>query len=329
MQEIKNTLAENFGGPVTALGSHQFKLVDCPDLTGKVAVVTGGVKVSALVWFNYTFLKHSINKVYTLSVAEEVINGAKEVVARELGQDKADRIVFLQCDLSDWLRVKEIAETIKHDTDRLDNLVNNAGRGIMTAELTSCKKKNAERGNIVRISSQASNMHHKVPSDIKFASLEEINTDLGRNQLYSRSKLAVILYKRYYFDRRVTRNGHLNLLMNATHPGFVSSKQSRADIFEAFPIGGFGMSYGPEPFKKDEFEGAVPTVYAATVADKGGQHICAPATPEAGSELSQSEELAERLMELTRNVVRERRWGANRPVAMQTEKGDAGREPGL
>ncbi|KAL2173467.1 uncharacterized protein P884DRAFT_288028 [Thermothelomyces heterothallicus CBS 202.75] len=226
----------------------------------------------------YTFLKHSINRVYTLSVSEEVINGAKEVVARELGQDKADRIVFLQCDLSDWLRIKEIAETIKHDRDRLDILVNNAGRGIMTAELTS---------------NQASNMHHKVPSDIKFDTLEEINTDLGPNQLYGRSKLAVILYPRY-FDRRLTRNG------------FVSSKQSRTDIFEAFPIGGFGMSYGLEPFKKDEFEGAVPTVYAATVADKDGQYICAPATPETGSELSQSEELADRLMELTRNLVREK-----------------------
>ena len=63
------------------------------------------------------------------------------------------------------------------------------------------------------------------------------------------------------------------------------------------------MSHGLEPFKKDQFEGAVPTVYAITMADKSGQYICAPAIPEAGSELSQSEELADNLMELTRNVV--------------------------
>ncbi|KAL2160707.1 hypothetical protein VTH06DRAFT_903 [Thermothelomyces fergusii] len=327
MQEIKNTLAENFGGPATGLGSHQFKLDDCPDLTGKVAVLTGG---SEGIGFGvlYTFLKHNINRVYALSVSEEVMNGAKEVVAKELGQDKADRIVFMQCDLSDWARVREIAETIKHDTDRLDVLVNNAGRGIMTAELTSygvdrhmavnhiahviltshllpLMKKTAEKGNTVRISNQTSNMHQTVPSNLKFASLDEINTDLGPNQVYGRSKLAVLLYTRY-FDRNVTRNGHPNVLMNATHPGFVSSKQSRTDIFEAFPLGGVAMSHGLEPFKKDQFEGAVPTVYAATVADKGGQYICAPAIPEAGSELSQSEELADRLMELTRNVVREK-----------------------
>ncbi|KAK4245079.1 hypothetical protein C7999DRAFT_34541 [Corynascus novoguineensis] len=330
MQEIKNTLAENFGGPAAVLGSHQFKLDDCPDLTGKVAVITGG---SEGVGFGvaYTLLKHNISKLYVLSVSEEVINGAKDIVAKELGQDKADRIVFMQCDLSDWIRVKEVAETIKHGADRLDILVNNAGRGIMTAELTSygvdrhmavnhmahviltshllpLMKRTAERGDIVRISNQASNMHQQVPSDIRFASLDEINTDLGPTQQYGRSKLAIILYTRY-FDRKVTKNGHPNVLMNATHPGFVSTKQSKTDIFEAFPVGGFGMSYGVEPFKKDQFEGAVPTVYAATVADKGGQYICAPAIPEAGSELSQSEELADNLMELTRNVVREKMRG--------------------
>lgn len=66
------------------------------------------------------------------------------------------------------------------------------------------------------------------------------------------------------------------------------------------------MSHGLEPFKKDQFEGAVPTVFAVTMADKSGQYICAPAIPEAGSELSQSEELADALMELTRNVVRDK-----------------------
>lgn len=73
-----------------------------------------------------------------------------------------------------------------------------------------------------------------------------------------------------------------------------------------FPLGGYAMSYGLEPFKKDQFEGAVPTVFAITMADRSGQYICAPAIPEPGTALSQSEELADRLMELTSNVVREK-----------------------
>lgn len=204
----------------------------------------------------YTLLKHNIAKIYILSLRKEVFDGAKNVIARELGQDKADRIVWMQCDLADWVRVKDIAESIKRDTSRLDILVNNAGRGIMTAELTSygvdrhmavnhmghvvltshllpLMKRTAEEGNVVRISNQSSNMHQKAPSDTRFASLEEINKDLGPNGQYARSKLAVLLYARY-FARKVTRNGHPNVIMNATHPGFVSSKQSRTDIFEGY-----------------------------------------------------------------------------------------------
>lgn len=202
----------------------------------------------------YTLLKHNIAKVYILSVSKEVVEGAKDAMAKELGQEKAERTIWMECDLADWFRVREVAKTIKQDTDRLDILVNNAARGIMTAEVTSygvdrhmavnhmghviltsellpLMKQTAERGNVVRISNQASNVHNKAPSDTKFASVEEINTDLGPNGQYGRSKLAAILHARY-FDRKVTTNGYPNVLMNATHPGFVSSKQSRTDIFE-------------------------------------------------------------------------------------------------
>lgn len=42
MQAIKNTIAENFGGPSHNLAEKKFNLDDVPDLSGKVAVVTGG-----------------------------------------------------------------------------------------------------------------------------------------------------------------------------------------------------------------------------------------------------------------------------------------------
>lgn len=66
------------------------------------------------------------------------------------------------------------------------------------------------------------------------------------------------------------------------------------------------MSVGMEPFKKNQFEGAVSIVYAATVAKEGGQYICPPAVPEPGSKQSQDEELGNRLMELTRKVISEK-----------------------
>lgn len=63
------------------------------------------------------------------------------------------------------------------------------------------------------------------------------------------------------------------------------------------------MSVGFEPFKKSQFQGAVSTIFAATTAKESGQYICPPAVPEQGSSMSQSEELADDLMELTRKVV--------------------------
>jgi hypothetical protein len=74
-------------------------------------------------------------------------------------------------------------------------------------------------------------------------------------------------------------------------------------------MAGYAMSYMVNPFKKSQFEGAVPTVFAVTMADVGGQYLCAPATPERASELAQNDELMENLMNLTRNVVSEKRGG--------------------
>lgn len=305
----------------------QFSLDDVPDLTGKVAVVTGGSEGIGY-GVTYTLLKHNIAKVYILSISEEVVQGAEKAIARELGHAAADKTKWILCDLTDWNRTKDVAEEIKKDTNRLDILVNNAGRGIMTYQLTDYgvdrhmalnhmgpvvltshllppMKETAEKGNVVRIVNQASNVHQQAPNDTRFESLEELNQNLGPNPLYGRSKLASILYSRY-FARNVTNAGHPNILMNATHPGFVSSKMSKQDIFEPFPLGGYAMAVGIEPFKKTQFEGAVPAMFAATVTDKSGQYICPPAIPEPGSKMSQDEALGDRLMELTRKVIMEK-----------------------
>jgi hypothetical protein len=73
-----------------------------------------------------------------------------------------------------------------------------------------------------------------------------------------------------------------------------------------YPLAGYIMSVGIDPFKKDQFQGAVPTVYAVTTTKNSGEWICPPAIPEPGSDLAQSEELQENLMNLTRKVLSER-----------------------
>ncbi|KAL0573560.1 putative oxidoreductase bli-4, mitochondrial [Marasmius crinis-equi] len=327
IKKLANEIGENFGGPAQKLSTHQFTLDEAPDLSGKVAVVTGGSEGIGY-GATHTFLKHNIHKLYILSVSPEVVSGAREAIAKELGQEVADRTVWKQCDMADWKKVKEVAEEIKKDTDRLDILVNNAGRGIMTyqeteygldrhmavnhfgsvlltSSLLPLLKKTAEQGNTVRVTVQSSNLHHSAPSDTKFESLEELNRDLGPNPQYGRSKLAGILYARW-FARNVTNAGHPKLLMNATHPGIVHTKQSKEDIHEPYPLAGYGMSVGMAPFKKNQFEGAVSTVYAATVIDRSGQYINPPAVPEEGSDQSQDEKLGDNLMALTRKIYKEK-----------------------
>ena len=188
--------------------------------------------------------------------------------------------------------------------------VNHMGHVILTSSLLPLLKKSAT-SSTVRIANVAYNAHPAAPSSTKFASLDELNQDLGPNGQYGRSKLALILYSRY-LAKHLT-SSHPNILINATHPGFVHTKMSAEDIHEPYPLGGYAMSVGLAPFKKDQFQGCVSTVFAATATTKSGEYICPPAVPESGSELSQDEALGEQLMKLTRELVTEKLFDGSAP----------------
>ena len=180
------------------------------------------------------------------------------------------------------------------------------GHVILTSHLMPIMKKTASQGNTVRIVNMASNAHQAAPSDTKFESLDELNRDLGPNGQYGRSKLAAILYSRY-LNKHLT-SSYSNILINATHPGFVDTKMSTQDIHEPYPWGGYAMSVGMAPLKKDIWMGCVSTVFAATTTTKSGQYICPPAVPESGSKLAQDEQLGENLMKLTRDLIKEKTY---------------------
>lgn len=244
-----------------------------------------------------------------------------------MGSEIANKITFLQCDLSDWSAVANITKQITSQTDRLDILVNTAARGIMTYELTDFNvdrhmainhmghviltshllpllKETSEKGNTVRIVCFGSNAHPATPSDCKFASLDELNQDLGPNGQYGRSKLAQMLYAKY-LSKHLTPY-YPKILANSVHPGFVETKASTQDIHEAFPVAGYGMSVLMDPFKKDVSQGCVSAVFCATKTEEIGQYVCPPAVPEAGSSQYQSDELMEQLMKLTTEIVEEK-----------------------
>ncbi|KAL8946966.1 MAG: hypothetical protein Q9222_006706 [Ikaeria aurantiellina] len=330
METIKQTVAQNFGGPAhqAVSESQQFALEQVPSLSGKVAVITGGSEGIGY-GCSHTMLTHGIKKIFILSVSQDVVDGAVKAVTEEMGQEAAAKIVWLQCDLSDWKKVVECANKIASQTDRIDIMINNAARGIMTYQTTDygvdrhmavnhmghvilnshllpIMKKTASDGSTVRIAILASNAHQAAPSDVKFESLDEMNQDLGPNGQYGRSKLAGILYARY-LARHLTQS-HPNILANATHPGFVDTKMSTEDIHEPYPLGGYAMSIGMAPIKKDIMLGCVSTMFAATKTSKSGEYICPPAVPESGNSLAQNAELGEQLMKFTRDLVKEKTY---------------------
>jgi NAD(P)-dependent dehydrogenase (short-subunit alcohol dehydrogenase family) len=330
MEAIKNTISENLGkiipGNEMASPENQFSLDAVPDLTGKVAVVTGGSEGIGY-GATHTLLSKNIKKLFILSMSDDIASDAINAIKEEMGEDKASRVEWIKCDLSDWEQTGRTAFDIAGKTDRIDILINNAARGIMTYQLAKngidlhmainhfghvvltshllpILKETAKKGDKVRIVCTSSNLHEQTPSDTQFASVDELNTDLGPQPQYGRSKLAALLYAKY-LSRHLTSQ-HPNILVNAIHPGIVETRQSTEHIHEAFPLGGYAMSVGLAPFKKTQFEGAVSTMYAATMTEKSGQYICPPATVEKGSDKANDPEMAERLMDLTVKVVKEK-----------------------
>jgi NAD(P)-dependent dehydrogenase (short-subunit alcohol dehydrogenase family) len=336
MQAIKNTIAENLGNKILGvdIGAHsmapedqQFSLEQVPDLSGKVALVTGGSEGIGY-GCTHTLLSHNISKLFILSQRADIANDAIKAIKEEMGQDKADRVVFMQCDLADWEQTGKVAFDISSQTDRLDILINNAGRGIMTYQLSEHNgidlhmatnhmghvvltshllpllKSTAAKGDKVRLVQLGSNLHENAPKETEFASVDELNTDYGPQPQYGRSKLASILYARY-LDRHLHAS-HPNILSNAVHPGIVETRQSTEHIHEAYPLLGYGMSVAAQPFKKTQFEGCVSAMFAATKTTASGQYICPPAVVEPGSEKARDVQLGERLMDLTWKVVKEK-----------------------
>lgn len=330
METIKSTIAENIGlggkSHELAAKGDQFDIKkDVPDLSGKVALITGGSEGIGYATA-FTLLQANLSKVFIVSLSEDVKDEAVEEVKTKLGADYADRIVWFQCDMSDFSAVAEVARKVRDQTDRLDIYCQNAGRGIMTYQLTESGidrhmavnhighvvltshllpllKKTGEK-HTVRIQIQASNAHQGAPKDVKFASLDELNTDLGPNGQYGRSKLAGILYARYLTAH--LHKEHPNILINSTHPGFVETKMSTEDIHEPYPVIGYAMDVGMKPLKKDIWVGCVSTVFAATAVSKSGLYICPPAIEEPGSQQSQDSQLGEQLMKLTRDIVKQK-----------------------
>lgn len=121
-----------------------------------------------------------------------------------------------------------------------------------------------------RLVFQSSDLHRAPLSSTTFTSLTEINTDIGPNSLYARTKLAQIL-----FTRAIVRRMHNNEpgfqspkyqgpFVNAVHPGGVSTDQQEQAVDAYGTKGKIGVA-AVRPFLKDPVDqGCRPALFAAT-----------------------------------------------------------------
>ena len=124
-----------------------------------------------------------------------------------------------------------------------------------------------------RLVLQASDLHRAPLSDTHFASISEVNTDIGPNSLYSRSKLAQILTVRAMV-RRMRNNvpgfqspKATGPWINAVHPGGVSTDQQEQAVDAYGTKAKLGVA-AIRPFMKDPVdEGCRPALFAATSED--------------------------------------------------------------
>ncbi len=124
-----------------------------------------------------------------------------------------------------------------------------------------------------RLVLQSSDLHRSPLSDTHFASVSEINTDIGPNSLYSRTKLAQILTVRAMVRRMHNNEPGFQSLkatgpwINAVHPGGVSTDQQEQAIDAYGKMAKVGVA-AMRPLMKDPVdEGCRPALFAATSED--------------------------------------------------------------
>lgn len=211
-------------------------------LDGKVAVVTGG---ALGIGFEVSrALAHAGCKVVMVNRKEEQGN---EAIAKIKEETPNADVSWKECDLGSLATIRNVFTEIREELDRLDFFVGSAGINTNKFDLDAdgidrhfgvnvlghfyavnqlwpLIRKTSKMPGVSppRIVFEASEMHRTAPSDVKFTSLEEINTDIGPTHLYGRTKLALILLAKFGLAEKVIKKNNDHIYALSVHPGAVS-----------------------------------------------------------------------------------------------------------
>lgn len=289
-------------------------------------------------------LQHNPEKIYLLSNKEEHADEAQESL-KEWGD--VSKVEWRKCNLEDLKQTDEVAKALSKELTRLDALVCNAGLGVgvynetrdgldshmqvnifSQAHLTLMLLPILQKTLDSRIVHQSSDLHRAAPPSTSFASIEEMNRDIGPTLLYNRTKLAQIVFLRELYLRiksgqygEVTGTAGLPYI-NATHPGGVSTDQPKQAEEAYGTLGTIGVA-AVRPLMKDPVaQGCRPALFAATSPDvvKGevqNAYIVPDRKVTEASSQAQNTVLGLNLWKLTKEVL-ESKIG-DLPYKMQTD----------
>ncbi|KAJ3976698.1 short chain dehydrogenase [Lentinula raphanica] len=228
----------------------QWTVSSIPDLSGRVAIVTGGN--TGLGYITVRELARKGARVYMLSRTDTRAFAAMDKIKGELGPELNPQVEYINFDLLSLNSAKKAADTFLQKEKRLDILVNNAGimatpyelgpDGIeiqasngtghfaLTISLLPLLKTTAAMPDshvrIVNVSSFGYFFAYAA-SKPDFSSLEGLNQKTWTTWVrYGRSKLMNILFTNE-LQKRLTESGTNNIYCLSVHPGGVSTELTR------------------------------------------------------------------------------------------------------
>ncbi|KAI6008629.1 NAD(P)-binding protein [Pisolithus marmoratus] len=257
---------------------------DIPDLTGKVALVTGGN--TGIGYGTVEHLARRGAKVYMAARSKE----KAEAAITKLKDAGLEQVVWLELDLSDPRNAKRAAQEFMSKENRLDILmyfstiepyqmlpdgiqrimmVNLISPFVLTRELLPVLKNTASQPESdVRVVVIASDGHKLVRGKPRFRSTEDLNDDCSYSWTpgfarYCLSKLTNVLYASE-LNRRFTSSAdpaESEIVAVSVHPGFVNTFSQKPEIarLHLSPLVGFLVS----PFAATPDVGAYNSLFAA------------------------------------------------------------------
>lgn len=167
-----------------------------------------------------------------------------------------------------------------------------------------------------RLVLESSELHRGPTDEVQFASLAEINRDIGPMKLYNRSKLAQVLTVRALQRRQDARQLDFSadvgrVYINAVHPGAVGTDQPKQAEEAYGKAGALGHTLLKLFLQEPVSSGCRSALFAATakrVEEEGisGCYIVPDAKVTEPSDRAKDEMLGERLLDLSERLLRER-----------------------